>query len=213
MSAAGGSTGLGKNVLVSVITTLVVITLLGLPGFGIYYFGFKRSDGSPSEESFAEKIDRAGRAISQSPTDAGKVTSVSFQTWGHVGPLYPGPNEPPGHVLSDSVEFRRDLSAKRVTRKDYDRELPDESTSSSAQMTADQMAKLIEACVKNDIINQPDSKEVRSEAGTTLVIEYNGEKKNIVTSNIGRNTKEVAEVLAAIEQLKSSLRWTPASPQ
>jgi len=43
-----------------------------------------------------------------------------------------------------------------------------------------------------------------------LLIEYNGEKKSLVTSNIGQDTEEVAKVLAVIKQLENSVTWAPA---
>ena len=190
-----------KVVLVSAVTATLVFTVLAIASFGVYYFwccepiARNAPDGGRSEER---------RTTS---TDGSKITSVSFQSWGHAGPLYPAPNEPPGYVYSDSIELRRDLTAERSTKKDYDRDLPDETSSSSATITAEQFAKLVDACVKSDIINQPDSKEVRSEGGTKLVIEYDGVKKSIVTSNIGLDTKEVKDVLAAIDQLKEKLQW------
>ena len=196
-----------KVVLVSAVTATLVFIVLAAASLGVYYFwccepiARNAPDGGRSEER---------RTTS---TDGSKITSVSFQSWGHAGPLYPAPNEPPGYVFSDSVEFRTDLSANRFTKKDYDRDLTDESSRSSATLTVEQFAKLVDACVKSDIINQPDSKEVRSEGGTTLVIEYDGAKKSIVTSNIGLDTKEVKAVSAIIEQLKGSLRWTPIPAQ
>jgi hypothetical protein len=196
-----------KVVLVSAVTASLVFIVLAVVSFGVYFFwccepiAKVSPGGEPSRGRNEER-----RSTS---TDGSKISSVSFQSWGHAGPLYPAPNEPPGYVFSDSVEFRTDLSATRSMKTDYDRDLPDETSSSSATMTADQFAKLVDACVKSDIINQPDSKEVISEGGTKLVIEYDGEKKSIVTSNIGLDSKEVKEVLAVIEDLKSSLKWTP----
>ena len=200
-----------KVVLVSAITATFVFIVLAAVSFGVYYFWCCEpiAKVSPAGEPAGGKNERT-RTTS---TDSAKITSVSFQSWGHAGPLYPAPNEPPGYVFSDVVEFRSDLSANRSTKKDYDRDLPDESSTTSAQMTREQFARLIDLCAKSDIINQLDSKEVITEGGTKLVIEYDGDKKSIVTSNIGLDSKEVKEILAVIEELKSSLRWTPGRVQ
>jgi hypothetical protein len=200
-----------KVVLVSAITATFVFIVLAAVSFGVYYFWCCEpiAKVSPAGETARGK----NEGTRTTSTDSAKITSVSFQSWGHAGPLYPAPNAPPGYVFSDSVEFRMDLSANRSTKKDYDRDLPDESSTTSAQMTREQFARLIDLCAKSDIINQPDSKEVITEGGTKLVIEDDGDKKSIVTSNIGLDSKEVKEVLAVIEELKSSLRWTPGRVQ
>jgi len=75
-------------------------------------------------------------------------------------------------------------------------------------LTAEHIAKLAEVCAQNDTVNEPDSTNRRSEGSTTLVIEYNGEKKAIQTSNIGVDTPKMKAVLAAIEDLERSISWT-----
>jgi homoserine dehydrogenase len=133
--------------------------------------------------------------------------------WSHAGPLYPAPNDPSGYVSSSSIEFRRDLTATREKKKDYDRDLPDETTRYSATLTSEQFEKLAAVCAANDIANEPNATDNRTEAASTLVIEYNGEKKSIVTSNRGRDSERVANVIAAIKQLENSLKWDPSKGQ
>ena len=203
-----------RIVVISGVTAFAVFVVLTVVGIGAYYFAFRdaavNNDGASTGDSPADRLRRAGRTLTGSKTDAAKITSVSFRTWGHAGVLYPGPNEPPGYVFSDSVEFRRDLNGVRETKKDYDRDLPDETSMSAAKLTDEQFVRLVEACVQSDIINESNSTKVRSEGGATLLIEYSGEKKSLVTSNIGQDTEEVAKVLAAIKQLENSVTWAPA---
>lgn len=211
MSRDGGSSGLMRTVIVSAVTAVVVVILLAVVGLGVYYLAF-RDAGEASTiaggESIGDKIERAGRTIRGSTTDAGKITSVSFSAWSHAGLLYPGPKDPPGYVESSSVEFRRDLTAVREKKKDYDRDLPDEISKFSTSLTAEQFAKLAEVCAQNDIVNEPNATNNRSEAGTTLTIDYSGEKKSITTSNMGQNSAQVASVLAAIRQLENTVMWS-----
>jgi len=204
--------GTMKIVIVSGITAVIVFFVLSALAFGVYFFMCckpiaQELESSRAQES-SDKPKRAGRTAGPI-TDASKVTSISFGTWSHAGPLYPGPNDPPGYVSSKSVEFRRDLTAYRESKRDYDRDLPDEGIRSSGTLTAEQFEKLATICAESDIVNEPDSTKTRTEGAATLVIGYGGEKKSIVTSNVGIDTEEVKKVLAAIEQLEKSVKWAP----
>lgn len=206
-----------KVAVVSAITAILVFFALAALMFGVYYFiccepvGTKAD--SPAGEGIADRIERAGRTLTGSTTDAAKITGVSFSAWSHAGPLYPGPKDPSGYVSSSSIEFRRELTAIREKKKDYDRDLPDETTRASATLAPEQFEKLAAVCAANDIANEPNATDNRTEASSTLVIEYNGEKKSIVTSNRGQDSERVANVIAALKQLENSLKWDPAKGQ
>ena len=200
-----------KVAVVSAATAVLVFLVLGAI-LGIIYFSIccepvSQNPPNPSGGDIPDRVQRAGR------TDASKITSVSFTSWSHAGPLYPGRKDPPGYVLSRTVEFRRDLSALRETRKDFDRDLPDEGNKFSGMLTADQFESLARACAENDIVNEPDSTNRRSEGESLLVVEYNGEKKSISTSNMGMDTPQVKAVLTAIEALEKSVSWSKVEPR
>lgn len=159
--------GMMKIVIVSAVTAVVVFLILSALGFGVYFFMCckpiaQEQEGLPGQIS-SEKLKRAGRTGNGSTTDASKIMSISFSTWSHAGPLYPGPNDPPGYVSSKSVEFRRDLTGSRESKKDYDRDLPDEVIRSSATLTAEQFEKLAVICAESDIVNEPDSTKTRTD--------------------------------------------------
>jgi hypothetical protein len=189
-----------KVVLVSAVTATVVFLVLALASAGVYYFiccepiAKLPPGGDPGQT----------RASS---TDAAKITSVSFGSWSHLGPLYPGPNDPPGYVSGRSVTFRRDLNATRQEKKDYDRDLPDEISNETATLTSEQFEALAKVCADHDLVNEADSTNNRTEAGTTLTIEYDGAIKKIVTSNTGNDSAAIANVLAAVRHLERSVNW------
>lgn len=201
-----------KVLIVSAVTAVVVVALLGAAMVVVYFSiccePVRDTATGPPGDRVAESKDRDGRRVGGTTTDAEKITSVSFSAWSHVGLLYPGPKDPPGYVENSSVEFRRDLTAVREKKKDYDRDLPDETNAFSASLTAEQFAKLAEVCAQNDIFNEPNAANNRSEAGTTLTIEYGGEKKSITTSNTGQNSAQVASVLAAIREMENTVKWS-----
>jgi hypothetical protein len=201
-----------KVAAISAITAILVFFVMGAI-MAIVYWSIccepvVKTGEAPAGDGIADRIERAGRTLTGSSTDAAKITSVSFSAWSHAGPLYPGPKDPPGHVFTKLVEFRRDLTASRESSKDYDRDLPTETEKFSGPLTGEQFEKLALICQENDIVNEPDSTKRRSEGSTTLVIEYNGEKKTIQTSNIGIDTPRMKSVLAAIEDLERSISWT-----
>lgn len=207
------SGGVMRMVIVSAVTAVIVVVLMAVAGVGVYYFVFRQSGTDQSAkdgESIADVLDQAKRSITGSSTDAAKIRSVAFRSWTHAGPLYPGPNDPPGYVSGSSVVFRSDLSASRERKKDYDRDLPDEINLESAAMSAEQFEKLAKICADNDIVSAADSSENRSEAGTTLTIDYDGTVKTIVTSNLGKDSATVANVLKAFKELESTVRWAAA---
>ncbi len=212
MEQKKGSRGLVKVAIVSAVTAALVVTILFAAVLGAYYFlccePVSKTADAPASEGVTDRIERTARTISGSATDGAKITSISFSTWSHAGPLYPDPNEPPGYVSGISVSFRRDLTAGREKKKDYDRDLPDEVTNESAILTADQFEKLADVCAYNDILYEADSRNNRTEGGTTLIIEYDGQTKAITTSNMGSNSPAVANVLWAFKELEKSLTWT-----
>lgn len=195
-----------KVAVTSAITAIVVLFLTGAILAGVYFMiCCEPISQNPSGRVGEDVPDRTERALR---TDASKITSVFFTSWSHAGQLYPGPKDPPGYVSSRTVEFRRDLSALRETRKDFDRDLPDETSKFSATLTAEQFEGLARICDENDIVNEPDSNNRRSEGESMLVIEYNGEKKSISTSTIGIDTPRTKAVLEAIEALEKSVSWS-----
>ncbi|MEO5860073.1 MAG: hypothetical protein ABIR33_14130 [Pyrinomonadaceae bacterium] len=200
-----------KVAVISAVTAVMVFVLLGVVSWVVYFSiccePVSQRPGSSMGEN-GDRIEPSGTRPRDSTTDAGKITSVFFTSWSHAGPLYPGPRDPPGYVSSSTIEFRRNLSAIREIRKDFDRDLPDEISKNSAALTAEQFERLAQTCAENDIVNEPNSTKRRSEGESLLVIEYDGEKKSISTSNIGMDTPRMKAVLDAIEALEKSVSWS-----
>ena len=209
---SGNRSSVFKIALISAATTLAILLFVAAIGGAAYYFVIREAPPNTAEkpELLSDKLKRAERTLGLSSTDPAKVSAITYSSWSHVGPLYPGPTDSPGYVDRREIQFRRDLSATLIKEKNYDRDGPDELSNSTARLTEQQFQRLAEVCAKFDIANEPDVTDNISERGTHLTIEYNGETKRIVTSNTGKNSPGIAELLKAIDDLQRGVAWTPA---
>ena len=208
----GNKIPIAKIVVISAVTSLAVVLAVAALGGALYYFVLRAAPKETTSQPGAhpEKLGTTKRKIDPSSTDASKITAISYTVWRHVGPLYPGPGDPSGYVDRKAVEFRRDLSAKLVKEKNYDGDQADQLENLTARLAEEQFQELAEICQKYDLSGEPDVTDNISEGGNDLTIEYGGETKRIVTSNTGRNSPGVAELLSVIARFEKNISWNVA---
>ncbi len=202
----------------SFITALFLILLFA---GGTYWF-INRSDGISSIAKPIKSPENANpkptpRTKSRSSISASEITKVGFSESIHnslTTPallLFGNINTSNYSHRSGAVIFSADGTASRVINKTQTvsgTPMPEIIEKYNGSINAEQFAKLAQAVVENDFLNEEDSKTSTSlPINYTLTISYNSGEKIIKTSNTGKDTPEVDAILKAFKDLQNQIGW------
>jgi len=209
LSAAGENRSPVPNQFSTILLTSLVtsVTILVLLGIGLYaYFSYNSAAADAGDVSQNDKniLGPTLRTKQKSLIPAADIEKVGYTTWQHRGPLTSGT----GSVVSENLSFWRDLTARKTSGVNYDNgDAQDKSISSEGRIDSAGFERLAEIIVDSDFLNLPDSRERISEGDAFLIITYRGSEKKILTSNIGKDLPEVAEIIKTLKALDSAANW------
>jgi hypothetical protein len=187
--------------LTSLVTSVIIFVLLGIGLYAYFSHNSAARTGSQDEEKSSGPTPRTKQ---KSLVPASDIERVSYTTWQHRGLLTSGT----GSVVSENLSFLRDLTARKTSGVNYDNgDAQDRSIGFEGRIDSAGFERLAGIIVDSDFLNLPDSRERISEGDAFLIITYRGSEKKILTSNIGKDLPEVAEIIKTLKALDSAADW------
>jgi len=173
-----------------------------IPDFAVFLFYFTML----CKSDFLTSTPAPNPCSSNIPTS--EISEISLRYIRHYGLLYERENSRQikretvfsnnGYAQKTGNEIKRDGEEKRQEKQIVYR----------AILTKQQFEKLANITAENNFFSENDSKERMSEADNFfLKAVYSGGEKEIQTSNLGKDTVAVTEILKAFRALENELIW------
>jgi hypothetical protein len=168
---------------------------------------FNRSENSSESQPISKPWIRLPASVS-----ASDITKVTFTIQSHAGPLV-GSDE--SFTTTNSVSFSSDETARKSSgRINYDtgRKKGSDGKNHKAVISKSQFERLAQTLIENDFSNETDSSEYITDTTiSTLIVTYSGNTKQIRTSNTGKDSAAVTEILKAFRALENDVNWIEES--
>lgn len=191
-----------------ILGAVTTVFLLGGIYFLTTYFSDAQSKSVSSDGKPVEKSSPWIKLPGLNSVSASEIMTVAFSVRSHYGPLV-GSDE--SYTTSGATSFSNDGTALKTSGvKSYDTRKKEGSEGQKFQgvVSKEQFQKLAQTLADNDFSNLEDSTERISDTTSyTLIVTYSGKTKTIMTSNTGKDTAEIKEILDAFESLKNQIDW------